>query len=71
MTDIDIQVKTKQDLIRDKQQTYAEHHRETEQALDMIGLRVKKQPMQKFVQDYTETMREGQRVIDKDVQKVS
>jgi hypothetical protein len=33
----------------------------------MIGLRIKKQPMQKFVQDYMETMKEGEVVMDKDI----
>jgi hypothetical protein len=42
MKDIEIQSKTKSDLIREKASLYDEHRRCTEQALDMIGLRIKK-----------------------------
>lgn len=71
MRDIDIQAKTKGDLIRDKVADYAEQRRQTEQALDMIGLRIKKQPMQKFVQDYMSIMREGEEVLSKEMAGVS
>lgn len=33
----------------------------------MIGLRIKKQPMQKFVQDYMSIMKEGEEVLSKDL----
>lgn len=33
----------------------------------MIGLRIKKQPMQKFVQDYVSTMQEGEEILNKDL----
>ena len=71
MKDIEIQSKTKSDLIREKASSYDEHRRCTEQALDMIGLRIKKQPMQKFVQDYVSTMKEGEEVLNKDLRVTS
>lgn len=67
MKDIEIQAKTKADQIREKAAQYDEHRRCTEQALDMIGLRIKKQPMQKFVQDYMSTMKEGEEILNKDL----
>lgn len=69
--DIEIQSKTKGDQIREKAQQYDEHRRCTEQTLDMIGLRIKKQPMQKFVQDYVSTMQEGEEVLNKDLRVTS
>ena len=71
MKDIEIQSKTKSDLIREKASLYDEHRRCTEQVLDMIGLRIKKQPMQKFVQDYVSTMKEGEEVLNKDLRVTS
>lgn len=61
-------MKLKNDKIVDKFVVIEDYQQEIEQTIDMLKLRIKNDSEQKFVKNYMNTIKEGEQVLNRDIE---
>lgn len=67
MKDLEIQIKVKNETIQDKIQEIKDKRKEVEQTIDMIKLKIRGESKQKFVKNYLNMIKEGEKLLKNDI----
>lgn len=68
--DIGLQVKIREDKIEERRQEIEERQLELDRCAEMVKMKVRSEPQQRFVKNYLQMIKEGEAVLKRQVRRI-